>query len=1599
MDLTTRPPNSLDISQPPSSPSTPIASTNGLGDLRSISRKAWSRSADDLGSLSYSPVSPAFQERVAQYRGRSNSNTGPQPFPTSPQPFPSTEPQSPHAPTVTVSPPEPPLHIHTRSHSFGPKLASKRAIPPSPKRKGSGPPSVPLPSPMLDTPAPEPKRASQIVHNTGYVSLAKAWKPYKLEMKGPKLYFYKPPGERSAQLRGMFPTGIEDEEEEALPPPSPRLPGKKRAYWGKTTHPDLAKDASEGTFEALIHESVFGHREDIWKNSVLLALPSLVGKDKFEAELGRWEEGATLMEEYRALHPPEPKEDDSEWAEPPSDPHIVARTLTSFHRSVLPLELTASLPDAFFGSDTHPHWLTRYVLTQVLQTDKRVEAITLWIRVGELCRLDGDECSWAAIRAALCCPPVARLEKAWKRIDTSAVEAWASGQGGIVQPRLTPWGGDLKTRLEKHISQSRNPDKDDVYAVAPLQESWTLFKQCHDVFEGCTRSLEDLSTDERRIVEYWKFASRGGFPSKFERIDQFMSLSLAAEPRRRGLFEPYFWSRASSHYPPNASLIPLLFPEALPTVTLVDRAAVLRGRLDSDTIDIQGLRSVDGRLKQEDRRTPRQFGLDAGNLAALSQGGTVIPVHDGELLLIVSSSSLDSAPNSRPASRPPSASINETSALGLGRAPSIRVKPGTSQGLDRKSSIAKRSSLPALSSRQAYVTMESFSERPLRVLVQAGTIDRLVELLVHGLENISVSVADDNGEMSLREGTRELVVDRREFANIWWNVFRSFVTPFVFFELLKKMYFKNPSAKKEVLDAIIDWLASGNGGLDILDDTQLYQSFQVFVDGPQMETNDAALRSTWEDLKSTYKRETMRPSLSKVVHPTTPSPRPSATPSPKPSATPRSRNTSTVEPPDLDRIKPEELIEILDGMASATFSNVTEEDLYITSDLLETQSADRTGWFSTPREGEEVEIQTIYTHVHEVAPSSHITELGLDSLYRLLPPGVRGCIRGYSILRKWLVGQVTAKGLGLQRRQGRIEFLLRCIELCRGGVVGEKRVRSFVESVISSALMSVESRMFVRAWQGVAQSRGTQCDSLASLLARMAENEREGALTVDMGWVLERLLDVISTPDVVESTTDGQSLVNFDKRRHLCNLITTTPPPRNSEVTRRGFERLNNIEREVLALQLDHRSLREDALREAAGKKLTRPFPFQRAVQTQNDKHRRDRNWRLRLQKEKQLEQSKNEKRGEVLSKAMQRGHRNKKSMSSAFLHFMRPISSAFVSDTMSGATTEWTPTGKPTLVLSLTDARVRPVVNPERSWTFEIHTEDGGHYVVQAVNRAEMTKWLEVIGRVTSLAAKRRLTYVASKPDVQIDGKSSTASSVVVANTEPIHLVFGVDLQTLMEREAGGTDILAGSIPRVIYECLTEVEARGLTEVGIYRIAGATSEINNLKEAFNKGQSPISESTDIHAICDIVKSWFRGLPEPLFPPIYYRQIIEATKIDDLETRLSEYHRVIQELPQVNADLLKRMVEHLDKVADYEEYNQMTAEALAIVFSPNLLRTADFGLLLSNMGHSNKLVKALITQFHAIFDESDSADEEADSPVLGDLEEEDDDDDGRLEAD
>ncbi|KAJ7873656.1 Rho GTPase activation protein [Mycena olivaceomarginata] len=338
-----------------------------------------------------------------------------------------------------------------------------------------------------------------------------------------------------------------------------------------------------------------------------------------------------------------------------------------------------------------------------------------------------------------------------------------------------------------------------------------------------------------------------------------------------------------------------------------------------------------------------------------------------------------------------------------------------------------------------------------------------------------------------------------------------------------------------------------------------------------------------------------------------------------------------------------------------------------------------------------------------------------------------------------------------------------------------------------------------------------------------------------------------------------------------------------------------------------------------------------------------------------------------------QKHQRGKKSMS-AFLHFMRPISSAFGNESVHPPATKRTaeeldfaPSGKPSLVVSLVEARVAQFINNDPLLRLSAGHRGWWALPAQAVNKRELGKWVDTINRVTQTAAKHRLTYLGNPKPQLADHLHDGA----VAGSRGPLAVFGVDLNFLLRRETGTDDYTAryhSVRPRTL--SLRDKEPRVIGN----RLAGAASTITALKESFNRGEDPIESSTDIHAVCDLVKSWFRVLPEPLFPSADYHLAIEAMRENgNLDDRLTSIRNVVQGLPRPNFDLLKRVSEHLDKVADFEEHNQMTAEGLAIVFSPNLLRAPqeNFAMILANMAHTHKLVKALITHFHVIFDEGD----------------------------
>jgi hypothetical protein len=98
--------------------------------------------------------------------------------------------------------------------------------------------------------------------------------------------------------------------------------------------------------------------------------------------------------------------------------------------------------------------------------------------------------------------------------------------------------------------------------------------------------------------------------------------------------------------------------------------------------------------------------------------------------------------------------------------------------------------------------------------------------------------------------------------------------------------------------------------------------------------------------------------------------------------------------------------------------------------------------------------------------------------------------------------------------------------------------------------------------------------------------------------------------------------------------------------------------------------------------------------------------------------------------------------------------------------------------------------------------------------------------------------------------------------------------------------------------------------------------------------------------------------------------------LEDYDERLLTMKDLIRTLPPPNYILLKRIIEHLERVTDYEEINHMYATNLAIVFGPTLLRPGgtsanSFATSMKNLGHQQNIVRNMILQYHWLFDVED----------------------------
>ena len=98
--------------------------------------------------------------------------------------------------------------------------------------------------------------------------------------------------------------------------------------------------------------------------------------------------------------------------------------------------------------------------------------------------------------------------------------------------------------------------------------------------------------------------------------------------------------------------------------------------------------------------------------------------------------------------------------------------------------------------------------------------------------------------------------------------------------------------------------------------------------------------------------------------------------------------------------------------------------------------------------------------------------------------------------------------------------------------------------------------------------------------------------------------------------------------------------------------------------------------------------------------------------------------------------------------------------------------------------------------------------------------------------------------------------------------------------------------IPRIIVKCIEMVDRDGLKETGIYRVCCVASDLQKLRHQFDRnyyrGEEMLAEK-NVHVAANLLKLFFRELPEPLFTSTFYKQFLHAIQLTDMIINVLHY--------------------------------------------------------------------------------------------------------------
>jgi uncharacterized protein YoxC len=162
----------------------------------------------------------------------------------------------------------------------------------------------------------------------------------------------------------------------------------------------------------------------------------------------------------------------------------------------------------------------------------------------------------------------------------------------------------------------------------------------------------------------------------------------------------------------------------------------------------------------------------------------------------------------------------------------------------------------------------------------------------------------------------------------------------------------------------------------------------------------------------------------------------------------------------------------------------------------------------------------------------------------------------------------------------------------------------------------------------------------------------------------------------------------------------------------------------------------------------------------------------------------------------------------------------------------------------------------------------------------------------------------------------SSTFVLPLIPHTNTTTELFGSELSARCEFEKR-------NIPAIVSRCVEEVELRGMDAEGIYRKSGGSGQVNTVKAGFEQtAEHDISDpELEIHAVTSCLKQYFRRLPVPLITFDVYDFLLDASRVEDTDSRALKMREAIDRLPKAHRDCLEFLIFHLARVTSHEKDN------------------------------------------------------------------------------